>query len=480
MSLDSVDTYHWLQTGRRTNPFLVFLWCVLGVMAIQAANSPADWGLAWVGLGAATLAACHLLRIRMVLVLTAPVFLAILSYSITTIYLSREAGAFDLSRDRGLNGAMWMAWMGMAAYQLGLFMGLRMPSRILQGSPVRVNMRDAVVMTLFGFFCNEVLLRVTPFSLRNVVYMFGCCAPAGLFLILHAFGGAKQAGGMGWRFALWLAGVGIWFIGSVKSGIFGSTLLIMVFLVAPYIERSRWLLAAVIMVCFSMAPLCQDIKQDYRKRLAEEEPASRQTVAEVVMENFRKFFVEGDMNTYRKGITALADRLCTFDIWYRVKQHLDTQRDYAGGRTVKDALLASFIPRFLWPDKPVTGGASDLAIRYADMRIQEGTSVGVGAISEFAINGGGMAVGFGMLMFGLFGGMLLISGWLDRVQPLGVIMAVLAFANMVRPETNLSDALGGAIRVVFVWGVARWWVLRRHHKTIFRRRAPGREEAGET
>ncbi len=74
--------------------------------------------------------------------------------------------------------------------------------------------------------------------------------------------------------------------------------------------------------------------------------------------------------------------------------------ELAKGETLWQALLA-FIPRVIWPDKPVSAGSSDLVSRYTGYTFAEGTSVGVGPVMEFYINfgQGGVIVGFLIMGF---------------------------------------------------------------------------------
>jgi hypothetical protein len=77
------------------------------------------------------------------------------------------------------------------------------------------------------------------------------------------------------------------------------------------------------------------------------------------------------------------------------------RQEFAGGETLVYALLA-FIPRAIWPDKPVTAGSGNLVANYTGLRFEEGTSIGVGQVMEFYINFGHWGVIFGFLAIGGF------------------------------------------------------------------------------
>jgi hypothetical protein len=81
-------------------------------------------------------------------------------------------------------------------------------------------------------------------------------------------------------------------------------------------------------------------------------------------------------------------------------RYLESGRvQFARGETLWQALTA-FVPRIIWPDKPVTAGSGDLVSKYTGYYFQEGTSVGVGQVMEFYINFGQAGVIIGFLAIG--------------------------------------------------------------------------------
>jgi hypothetical protein len=72
---------------------------------------------------------------------------------------------------------------------------------------------------------------------------------------------------------------------------------------------------------------------------------------------------------------------------------------YAKGDTLWQALIA-FVPRVIWPGKPVRAGSGDLVSKYTGYYFAEGTSVGVGSVMEFYINFGQAGVIIGFLAIG--------------------------------------------------------------------------------
>jgi len=74
-------------------------------------------------------------------------------------------------------------------------------------------------------------------------------------------------------------------------------------------------------------------------------------------------------------------------------------QDFAAGETLWQALIA-FIPRALWPEKPVVAGSMGLVSAYTGTVFARGTSVGMGQVFEFYINFGTLGVFLGFVILG--------------------------------------------------------------------------------
>ena len=71
----------------------------------------------------------------------------------------------------------------------------------------------------------------------------------------------------------------------------------------------------------------------------------------------------------------------------RVIQHVPVHEPYARGETLKEAFTAALLPRFLMPGKAVAGGKENMA-KYADVELEEGTSMNLGYAGEMYANFG--------------------------------------------------------------------------------------------
>jgi hypothetical protein len=78
--------------------------------------------------------------------------------------------------------------------------------------------------------------------------------------------------------------------------------------------------------------------------------------------------------------------------------YIENTKEWARGDTLKYVALG-FIPRVLWPGKPVAGGG-DLVTRYTGLQFSAGTAVGIGQVLELYVNYGPWLVFFGFAALG--------------------------------------------------------------------------------
>lgn len=272
-----------------------------------------------------------------------------------------------------------------------------------------------------------------------------------------------------------LVGIGFWFLREVANTLFGGPMVTLIG-VSPIFSRyvRPWGVIAAIVFGLVFAPLIQGVKKQVRTSAVEETYYKKEAekIPQVFAKNFDKIIIQGDWAAYRKGFDDFVDRIHITAMLFLIKGNVDMTHHFADGKTFVNSIFWNLIPRFVYPKKPVTGGSSDLAREYGGLKIEEGTSVGIGPISEFYINFGySGAVICMIVMGGLYG---LVIGKLFRhpLQPLGYVYAAMVLVAVIRPETNLADSFGGALRAVVVWYAVQWYLTHHLHREQLSRPMP--------
>jgi hypothetical protein len=125
--------------------------------------------------------------------------------------------------------------------------------------------------------------------------------------------------------------------------------------------------------------------------------SSIQSAVEVTLSSASRFDVDSAFTP--ESFALLDSRLDQNILIGLAVEYLETHPDdYDNGATVGLALLG-WVPRFLWPNKPVAGG-SEFVTKFTGIDFSRGTTVGAGPIFELYVNYGYLGVTFGFLLLG--------------------------------------------------------------------------------
>ena len=254
---------------------------------------------------------------------------------------------------------------------------------------------------------------------------------------------------------LWflIGGITFLFVQALAMAMFGDlvyTLMLGVLLILLGRNISNKLKYSVTLVGLVFLILIQSIKTDYRA---------------VVWKG-------KDEENLGKGafFTLLADRITNpgqllewdsyFPIIVRANQgmivgkvmgYIPNYAPYSEGETIFTAIAASFVPRLLWEDKPMSGGHANM-LRFTGLTIQ-GYSMNIGPIGEaygnFGVDGG---IVF-MLFYGLFFSfaVVVILRFIKK-RPTLILWFPLLFLNSVQMETDVLLCVNSFLKnAIFCW-----------------------------
>jgi hypothetical protein len=138
------------------------------------------------------------------------------------------------------------------------------------------------------------------------------------------------------------------------------------------------------------------------------------------------------------------------------------QVDYLYGYSLWEGLIA-FVPRAVWPDKPVVAGSPKIVSEMTGLVLSDTTSFGVGNVMEFQINFGipGVIGGFLLLGWGL--------GLLDRKAAAAErhgefgdsIIFFLPAVALIQPNGSIVELASGSAAALLAaygwrWGWRQW------------------------
>lgn len=213
--------------------------------------------------------------------------------------------------------------------------------------------------------------------------------------------------GWGWRFAA-VFGLELFF--SSDRGSFGNFIMLglWVFAFWVFLFKTSWLkLVLIFVVALLLLPTMHQSKWELRKRYWGEG-----AVHDSPFEKFGLWLYSfGDsmeqtmtLNLDRDQIGDTITRYNQGWIINRVMEHVPGSEPFAGGETLREAVIATLLPRFLLPGKVVAGGRANME-RFTGIDLGETASMNLGFAGEMYANfgfwGGVIGSGIYSLLFAL-------------------------------------------------------------------------------
>lgn len=208
-----------------------------------------------------------------------------------------------------------------------------------------------------------------------------------------------------WLYALLLFSYGL--ITAVTHGFFHNLILwsgaFFLLLSYRYCWRMKSLLILLIAIFFIM--LLQSVKEQYRQLSRQESSSSVTTKIYFLKELMASQIMSTNSLFNPNTIAATFVRFNQGWIVNRVMLRVPDVEPYANGATIIKGLYASFIPRFIDPDKPIAGGRINFE-KYTGLKLSRETAMNIGVTGEMYANFGLYGGVIGMAVYGFLLGLL--------------------------------------------------------------------------
>ncbi len=139
----------------------------------------------------------------------------------------------------------------------------------------------------------------------------------------------------------------------------------------------------------------------------------------------------------------------------KVMNYVPSVKPFAEGTTIANSLLASFVPRFLWPDKPIAGG--HLNMEHFTGLIIEGYSMNIGPFGEAYGNFGTTGGIIFMFFYGLFFNLaiILIIRYAKN-KPTIILWVPILFLNSIQIETDILMTVNSLLKNIIFVALVYW------------------------
>lgn len=235
---------------------------------------------------------------------------------------------------------------------------------------------------------------------------------------------------------------------SLQSGFFHDLILWSVFFFMYWafrVKPSMWMKVGIMIIGFFSITVIQSVKMEYRAALSAGYDGNVATLfMNTLFTQYESGYYLDDEQTQGMNV-----RLNQGWIISAVMHHVPKNEAFARGESIREAVYAAALPRFLNPDKKVAGGRENFR-KYTGLMIGDNTSMGISIIGEFYANYGRYAI-LAMGVWGLF--LMQVWKWLLRQQlnsPFVLFFLPLLFLQVVKAETELLVVLNHLIKSIIV------------------------------
>lgn len=143
----------------------------------------------------------------------------------------------------------------------------------------------------------------------------------------------------------------------------------------------------------------------------------------------------------------------------KVMNYVPRIRPYAEGETILKSIAASFVPRFLWADKPMAGGHWNM--EYFTGLIIRGYSMNIGPFGEAYGNFGSPGGIYFMFFYGLFFNLafyLILR--IAQTRPTIILWVPVLFINSIQIETDILMTVNSLIKNGIFVALCYWFTDR--------------------
>jgi hypothetical protein len=333
--------------------------------------------------------------------------------------------------------AMYLAYILSGRLLFRRLRPVRIPGRL---SPPRLRLLAWAAFLAHLAYQFTPALKQVP-SIGHFFHPLGWVA-MGLLYLSHLQGGLPRSHALAF-FGLALP---VELLGRLASGALYEFFVVVVFLSMIYWQVRRRMPWAVLAACVALFVLLNDAKYEYRGRVSLAELQDTDvwtrmtTLAQVLTERY------GDLGVGpADAAVSSLNRIGHIAMFAYVVETTPDTVPYWDGETYT-FLLASFVPRFLWPEKPEAGFGNEFGRRYSVLHPRNyETTINVPWLTEFYMNFGPAGVLAGMALVGA-GFRFLIQKLSNPVtSPAEYVLGLTLVFQLFYAESNLALMWGGLL-----------------------------------
>ncbi len=167
-----------------------------------------------------------------------------------------------------------------------------------------------------------------------------------------------------------------------------------------------------------------------------------------------KKFIETDEYSSENNTNAMITRINQGWIIARIMEWTPKNEPFADGETIKEGIIATLLPRFIYAEKAIAGGKKNFE-RFTGRTLREGTSMNISPLGEayanFGVFGGALFMFFigALYNFVIFQIFKIANG-----RPTLIFFLPLLFLQVIKAETDLTIVINHLFKALLaVWAL---------------------------
>lgn len=250
---------------------------------------------------------------------------------------------------------------------------------------------------------------------------------------------------------------------ALKMGMFGEVVFWGAFMAMLMLLRfsiPMWKKLAMGVVGVTFILFIQSIKYEFRQLTWFSQETGAETLsykAQVFQDLWKERVANPDLLVGPFMLSNALDRTNQGLLVAMAVRYVPEYEPYAKGETIFLATAASFIPRFVWPNKPMVGGREKM-IRFTGFDNGEITAMDIGQLGDAYVNFGALGGAFFMFLYGL------LFAWIfakifeiaERKMLSLLLWIPLFFVGVVMMEGSVLASLNHIIKTSMFTYMAIW------------------------
>ena len=397
------------------------------------------------------------------------VFAEFLSFSAITLWLTVPLFMWDLGADKllvpNLFGAeilaipenIYLNWAIPATLALisGLFLFEIKQKRLTQSLSLLTKYLDSLPKerALHIFIVGSIGLFAGKFVPSSAGFIFFLLSQLIFISVLYCLFGQFK-----YTKIIYLGAGLLSLIGVAASGMFGELVWWGLVIVIYGLLKVEWSFSKKLIIISSgilVLSTLQNIKNEYRRLTWMAKGGQEASLTLLGTTAWKTIFKSGSV-PLKNSTGFVLYRMNQAYTVSRVMKFVPKKEPYANGETIFASLAASFVPRFLWPDKPMSGGHENMK-RFARFDPHGGASYDIGQIGDAWANFGYWGGIIFLFVYGFFNSWLLksIISVSSVKLPSLILWIPVVFLQLLKVEvsvlTNFNAAIKGVIFVALVF-----------------------------